>query len=300
MDLIRFAAVSRNYFNMPIWVAQNCGLFNEEGLKVEIELHEPIDEVTQRLQMGTVQLAFGVTEHVILDRENGGSLSIIGGNVNKLPFSLIATKSIRSPKDLQNKTIGVSSKMAGSSSLVMKILATYGLNYPDDYSLKEVGPILSRWEKLQTGEIDAGLQGVPLNYVAIDEGYVSLIEPRDHFPDFQFTSLHVDANWAKQNTKTLHKFMRAFIRAHRLFFENCNLMTEIAVKETKISRQYAQAAWKEYTSQNIFSPNGKVNIKGTQSLIDVSGLIRAVLKRKGAIAEEYIDTTFLSKALIDM
>ena len=81
---LKLAAVSRNYFNMPIWVANHCDLFKEENLQVDIELHEPIDEVTARLEKGKVQLALGVTEHVILNHEAGGTLKIIGGNVNKL------------------------------------------------------------------------------------------------------------------------------------------------------------------------------------------------------------------------
>src|SRR3954454_6397149 len=94
MDRIKLAAVSRNYFNMPLWVGLHEGLFAAEGLDVALELHEPIDEVTDRLRDGSVDLALGVTEHVVLDSERGGRLAIIGGNVNKPPFSLIAGKDI--------------------------------------------------------------------------------------------------------------------------------------------------------------------------------------------------------------
>src|SRR5258708_7866145 len=143
MDKLKFAAVSRNYFNMPIWVAKHAGHFSDEGLDVDIELHEPIDEVTDRLRDGRVQFAFGVTEHVILDNEAGGNLGIIGGNVNRLPFSFISKKGIRTIADLRGKTVGVSSIEAGSSSLGMKILAAHGLEYPRDYNTRAVGAILA-------------------------------------------------------------------------------------------------------------------------------------------------------------
>ena len=103
MDTIKFAAVSRNYFNMPVWVARHTGLFEAEGLNVAIELHEGVDEVTNRLRDGRVSLAYGITEHVVLDSEAGGRLEIIGGNVNKLPFSFIAGKGITRAEDLRGK-----------------------------------------------------------------------------------------------------------------------------------------------------------------------------------------------------
>jgi ABC-type nitrate/sulfonate/bicarbonate transport system substrate-binding protein len=202
MDAIKVAAVSRNYFNMPLWVGLHQGLFVEEGLDVALELHEPIDEVTDRLRDGRVDLALGVTEHVVLDSERGGHLEIIGGNVNKLPFSLIAGKDIKRFADLKGKRIGVSSIEAGSSSLVMQLLAEEGLHYPWDYTLVAVGPILTRWQMLQSGEIDAGLQGVPLDLIAIDQGFTALADPRERFPDFQFTSLNVDVRWARMTGST--------------------------------------------------------------------------------------------------
>ena len=218
MEKIVFAAVSRNYFNMPVWIAQHQRMFADEGLDVAVELYEGVDEVTNRLRDGRAQLAYGITEHVVLDSEAGGFLEIIGGNVSRLPFSLIAGKSIKTFDDLRGKTIGVSSLDAGSSSLVMKLLAARGLEYPRDYKMRAVGPILARWDMLQSGEIDAGLQGAPLNYIAVDQGFTSLCEPREEVPFFQFTSLNVDQRWAAANAATTMKFVRAFVRAHQWFF----------------------------------------------------------------------------------
>ena len=168
MDRLNFACVSRNYFNMPIWIASDAGLFAEEGLEVAIDHIEGVDEVTDRLHQGLAHLVYGISEHVVLDHEAGGAQQIIGGNVNRLPFSLISRNSIRTIADLRGKTIGVSSIEAGSSSLIIELLKQAGLSYPEDYRMDAVGPILARWEQLQSGGIDAGLQGAPLNYIAMD------------------------------------------------------------------------------------------------------------------------------------
>ena len=57
MQKLVFAAVSRNYFNMPVWIAKHQGVFANEGLDVAIELYEGVDEVTDRLRDGRAQLA---------------------------------------------------------------------------------------------------------------------------------------------------------------------------------------------------------------------------------------------------
>jgi ABC-type nitrate/sulfonate/bicarbonate transport system substrate-binding protein len=300
MKKLTFTAVSRNYFNLPVWIAQHQGFFAAEGLDVAIELYEGVDEVTNRLRDGRAQLAYGITEHVVLDSEAGGFLEIVGGNVNKLPFSFVTGKNIRTPEDLRGKTVGVSSLEAGSSSLVMKLLSARGLEYPRDYRMRAVGPILARWEMLQSGEIDAGLQGAPLNYMAIDQGFPSLCEPRQEVPDFQFTSLNVDSRWAVTNRETIRQFMRAFVRAHHWFFANRAGVTPIAMAETRIAQNYAERAWDEYTADEIFPRDGDASNAAVQALIEISALIRAVPNRVKSGAADYINRTYLHEAQQDV
>jgi ABC-type nitrate/sulfonate/bicarbonate transport system substrate-binding protein len=296
MGALKVGAVSRNYFNLPLWIAQHAGFFAREGLSVDIVLIEGIDEVTQRLAAGELQLALDVTENVVLNAEQGGRLEIIGGNVNRLPFSFIARPPIKSWQDLRGARIGVSSISAGSSSLVMKLLAVHGLRYPQDYTLLAVGPILSRWKMLQSAEIDAGLQGAPLNYIALDAGFVELGNPRKLFPDFQFTSLDTDADWARKNEDTAIAFMRAWLAAHRWFYENKAGATEIALTETGVERRYAERAWDEYVRDEIFPRDGRASVAAVQALIEVSSLIRNLSGRSRTRAEQYINHGYLNRA----
>ncbi len=296
MTPLGFAAVSRNYFNMPVWIGVDQGFFGDEGIALEVELHEGVDAVTERLADGRVQLAYGITEHVILDSETGGQSEIIGGNVNRLPFSLIAAKGIAGFEDMRGKVVGVSSLEAGSSSLIMRLFAAHGLHYPADYAMAAVGPILARWEKLQSGEIQAGLQGAPLNYIAEDAGYPVLADPRTDFPDFQFTSLHVLAPWVAANRALVVAFLHAFLRAHEWFYQNREQAADIAVRHTGVERRYADRAWDEYVQAEIFPRDADASDAAVQALIDISGLIRALPRRTKTRASDYINRTYLQQA----
>lgn len=296
MRALTVGAVSRNYFNLPLWIAQHAGFFDDEGLSVSIVLIEGIDEVTRRLAAGEFDLALTVTENTILNAEQGGRLEIIAGNVNRLPFSFIARPHIRSYAELRGARIGVSSISAGSSSLVMKLLAGHGLAYPQDYTLLAVGPILARWKMLQAGEIDGGLQGAPLNYIAVDAGFRDLGSPRSQFPDFQFTSLDADADWARRNPEAVRAFLRAWIRAHRWFYADKAGATEIAQKETGVDRRYAERAWDEYVRDEIFPRDGRASASAVQALIEVSSLIRNLAARSRTRAEQYINHSYLEAA----
>ena len=296
MDKLTLAVTSRNYFNVPAWIALHAGLFAAEGLDVAIDHIEAIDAVNDAVTTGAAQFAYGVTEHVILDAEADGHQVILGGNVNRLPFSLISAPDIRSFEDLRGKTIGVSSLRAGSSSLIMRLLATRGLHYPADYSMEACGPILARWDKLRTGEIQAGLQGAPLNYMALDAGFNTLCEPREEVPWFQFTSLNADRRWLNGNRDLAHRFLRAFLRAHERFYADRETSNAIAVQESGIEAHYADRAWRDYTAAEIFPRDGEANADAVQALIETSSLIRALPTRGRTRAEGYIDRSWLAEA----
>ena len=293
MDRLTLAVVSRNYFNMPAWLGLQGGLFAAEGIDLRIDHIEGIEEVNERVRDGRAQLAYGVTEHVIIDAETGGHQMIIGGNVNRLPFSLIARPGIAGIEGLRGKRIGVSSLRAGSSSLIMRLLAAHGLHWPDDYELVPCGPILARWDLLRSGGIDAGLQGAPLNHMALDQGFVSLAEPRQ---DFQFTSLDVDTRWAGANRDLLLRFLRGFLRAHERFYADRDLARDVAVKESGIEPSYADRAWEEYTRDAIFPRDGEASEAGVQALIETSALIRDLPQRARTHAADYIDRRWLAEA----
>ena len=197
---------------------------------------------------------------------------------------------------LRGARIGVSSVEAGSSSLVMEMLARHGLRHPADYTLLPVGPILARWRLLQTGEIDAGLQGAPMNRIAVEQGFSDLGSPRDLFPDFQFTSVNVDAAWAARHRAAVVAFLRAYIAAHHWLRANREASRTIAAAEASLSAAQADFAWDEMVQGGIFPPDARVSVAAVQALIDVSSLIRALPGRAALRAETYIDPSFIDEA----
>ena len=221
---------------------------------------------------------------------------VVGGNVNRLPFSLIANGRIRSIPELRGARIGVSSIEAGSSSVVMRLLARHGLHHPADYTLLPVGPILTRWRMLQSGEIDAGLQGAPMNAIAVEAGFSELGSPRDEFPDFQFTSVNVREDWAAANRGLVVALLRACLGAHQWLLANKAASRAVAAREAGLSERHADLAWDECVAAGIFPPDGRASLPAIQTLIEVSSQIRALPGRAGLRAEAYVDSSFIDAA----
>ena len=299
MDQLTVAGTLPNFFNLPVWVAQDCGLFARQGIEVDLYLNTAIEEVFERVRDGRAQIGRNSTELVILDRERGGGQMIIAGNLNRLPFSFIVRPEIRAFADLRGKTIGVSSLAAGSSSLVMDTLAAHGLHHPADYRLLAMGPMVTRWDMLRSGEIDAGLQGVPYNFLALDGGFRELPLGHTGVTPFAFACFSADAGWAGRNRDLVERFLVAIVEAHRAIASDDAAPTDIAhahMRDYGFGRDHAARSRRLCVADAVFPRDGDVSSEGLSTLIGLSSAIRDLPTRAFTRPDDYVDRSYLQAA----
>ena len=181
-DRIAAGLVSRTYFNMPLWIAAERGYFADEDLAVEGTIFGNASQVEPLLD-GTFQVFIGSPELAIQNAAGGGPLRIVAGNAGKLVHSLIARAPFKRVEDLRGGTIGIFNFKEGTFFQMRIMLAAHGLHYPGDYKVKETGGVPPRHKALLAGEIDAGLQSVPWNYVAEEVGMNNLGDVIEYVPD---------------------------------------------------------------------------------------------------------------------
>lgn len=105
--------------HVVLFQALDKGLFEKEGLNVELlQIHNPSDAIPM-LSTGKVDLAVSYPSTLLSARNRGASL-MVAGTLIKEPlncFLYLEGESIQSPSDLQGKVIGYSSNGFGSPVL---------------------------------------------------------------------------------------------------------------------------------------------------------------------------------------
>jgi ABC-type nitrate/sulfonate/bicarbonate transport system substrate-binding protein len=294
-DKIAAGLVSRTYFNMPLWAAQQHGFFAEQNLEVEGTIYGNESQVPPLLD-GRFQVFIGSPELAIQNQAEGGPLKIVAGNAGKLVHSLIARAPFKRVEDLRGRMIGIFTDKEGTFFHVKAMLAAHGLNYPGDYQVKHTGGVPPRHKALLAGEIDAGLQSVPWNYVAEEAGMNNLGDVIKYVPDWQFVSVNVNSRWAAQNRDVLVRFLRAILKGTEWLYANRAASSEIAARELPAPLHHAERAWDFFTGTNAMTRDVSVNLKGLSQVI-------ATLKEAGLLRHDapddpavYVDDSYLKAA----
>src|SRR5262249_1578888 len=116
---------------LPLTIAERLGLFEKEGLKVEINDFQGGSRALQSVVAGSADVTCGAYEHTILTRAKGVGIKAVAlqnnsfGAVIALPTE--KAKSYRGPKDLVGLKIGVTAPGSASSLAVALLLAKDGL-----------------------------------------------------------------------------------------------------------------------------------------------------------------------------
>ncbi len=294
-DKIAAGLVSRTYFNMPLWAGQQHGFFADEGLEVEGTIHGNHSQVPPLLD-GTFQVFIGSPELAIQNQAEGGPLKIVAGNAGKLVHSLITRAPFKRFEDLRGRVIGIFTDKEGTFFHAKAMLAAHGLNYPGDYQVKHTGGVPPRHKALLAGEIDAGLQSVPWNYVAEEAGMNNLGDVIDYVPDWQFVSINVNGEWAAKNRDVLVRFLRAMLRGTEWLYANRATASEIAARELPAPLGHAERAWDFFTGTDALTRDVSVNLKGLSQVI--ATLKQTELLRADASDDPaaYIDGSYLQAA----
>lgn len=169
---------------LPMFVAEQQGLFDEEGVKIEFVNAASAAERDQLFQAGEVD-GF-ITDLVALALYNRESPQVVAVRYAMIPtpsfaqFRVMAAKQagISEPKHLAGVQIGISQGTV-IEYVTDRMLQAEGLS-PEEIETLAVPKIPERMALLRSGELDAATLPEPLASLVMQDGAVVVVDDTDH------------------------------------------------------------------------------------------------------------------------
>ena len=296
---IRVSSATKTLGYGPLWVASKQGFFDRQGLDVDLVVIRASDVGIQALAGGSLEIAGSAADAPIAAVEKGLDLVLIGGIINGLTQSVMASKKFKTYADLRGATFGAISLTSGVTFALRHVLKAKGLDYPRDYKLLVIGGSPQTYAALTTGQIDAAALSLPLNYAAEESGFNEIGRFIDVIPNYQLAALSVKRSWADKNRPVVVRFMRSMVQTYRWIYQNKESAVDFLAQEMKLKRDHARRGWEFYTGNRMWHPNGDLNVDGLQV---VAQIYAEQTQAKGAVpkAAKYVDQSYLREALKEL
>ncbi len=294
---LKVGLVSATFGHAPYFVAKEKGFYKNEGLDPEIIVMNRDDLILQALVSDSIQFGNMTLPLLVNVRQRGlTDIKLIAGSFNGTTYSLIALPKYTKLEELKGARLAVSSFAAGSTQMMSYVLKRKGLIYPRDYSLFSVGGSTARWLALQSKQVDAAVLAEPLSIIAVEQGFNNLGDAYKLLPDYQLAGVSIKEEWAKKNRALVVRFLKALVSGFRWLHERRDEAIASLPKMTHLKSEYVPGAWETYTKYQIWPRNGRVNLKGVQTVIEIMSE-EGNLKKPLPKPEDIVDSSYLEEAL---
>ncbi|TLK54022.1 ABC transporter substrate-binding protein [Glutamicibacter sp. V16R2B1] len=228
----------------PIWLGDEKGFFEEEGLDLTIETASGGAAIVPGIQSGSYDYAFSNLISLMVANDKGLEMKVVAngitttGDANSDVGSVLVKEGsdIKSPRDLEGKKVSVNNLSNIGDTTVSELVARDGGD-PDNVEFVEVG-FSDAPAALENGIVDAAWILEPFQSVAIEGDAKKLVSNFAEFdPELDVAVYFTSAKNAAENPEVTEKFTRAMNRSLEYAQENPDEVRDIVGNYTEINEE---------------------------------------------------------------
>jgi NitT/TauT family transport system substrate-binding protein len=294
---IKVAYSTINPDPLPFWVAKDAGIFDKNGLDVEVLFVDGGTKTAQALVAKDVQFASTAPSGPVSATAGGADLILVGGIVNAPNYDFLVQPTIKSGADLKGKKVAVSG-LSGSSYTAARIALRelFKLDPDKDVTFLTIGTETEREAALLSKQIDATVINPDLSVKAKKEGLVVLDSLWDKPIPYQHTGIAASKAYISANKDTVERFLKSMVQAIGFIKDpkNKEEVIKILGKYLKLDDREVLESGYVRMSQKLLQCAPYATIEGMKTIITENKTAR----EKGLTPEAMVDNSFL-KALDD-
>jgi NitT/TauT family transport system substrate-binding protein len=292
---VTFGITSATAFSLPHYIATEKKFYAAEGLAVETIVAGAAVGVLQQLAAGSLNMAQAATDQTLRAILRGAPIRIVGGAAANAPFRMVAAKSVKGWSDLKGKTVSVGG-LTDVTLYFTRVMARKNGLADQDYDLLYGGGTPNRFAQLASGAATAAMLTNPVDFAALEQGFVDLGSVPQYLPNWAQNNILVDTRWAQKNRATVVAFLRAHIRAIRYVYDPANRDEVIGIlaQHTRTTPSVSAATYDLYVKQRIVARDAALFEDGIKANFDALAAMGDVTEAPPLAG--FIDASFLAEA----
>src|ERR1043166_5422999 len=196
-----------------IWIAKDAHIFEKYGIDPTVIFISGSVRGIQAILAGEIPVGEGGGPGLATARLAGGDVVAIAGNVNVLPYYLVAQPSIKRVEDLRGKIGGT--HIAGTTAeFALKVgLKKIGLDPTKDVTLRVIGGSTERMVALQKGIVQFTVVMEAGKAQAEKLGYPMVVDMAALQIPFPQNGVYTSTKLIRDNPDLVRRYMRAYTEA---------------------------------------------------------------------------------------
>ena len=288
--------VSTSFSHLPVWVAQDTGLFAKNGLNIEPVQIRGGAVSTMAIMSGQAVLAGVGAGSVVAARVEGGDIVLLACPADLEPVYLITRPEIKSAADLKGKAAGITRRNSSIHFYLRSALRMVGIDSDKEMTLLQLGGSPEITSALESGRIAAAALTIKDVLPFMQRGWPVLVDLSKSdlvYPSSCVTSTRA---FVKAEPKTVVAFLNAYVSAIHMVKKDPKLAERTLVKWLK-AKESANLTKSIDAFVRLFKPVPNVPDKGIENILNDLARQRPVPKEFFGHPELFRDNGPVEKAI---
>ncbi|HTM09633.1 MAG TPA: ABC transporter substrate-binding protein [Verrucomicrobiae bacterium] len=215
-----------------LWVGREAGLFEKQGLRVEVAFIRSGTTMSQALLAGELAIAQTGGPAAIQAAVGGADFVLLAVALNTTPIVVMGT--VPRIEDLKGKAIGVTRYGANTDISARYALRKYNLQPDKDVAIVQLEDYAGIMGGIASGRIAAGALADPFTMHAAKLGYKELANVAALGLEFPFVTLTAKKSYVRDHADIVQRFMRAYVEAIAMYKNKPDFAAKVTEKYTGI------------------------------------------------------------------
>jgi NitT/TauT family transport system substrate-binding protein len=270
---------------LAIWMADDAGFYEANGLKLEIVPMAGGRDMAAAFADGRIDAMHIGLSSVVRANAVNADLRAFGSLSNVIRFALFGKAGVKSADDLRGGTVAISSLGSESDATLPLMLDKLGLTRAD-VQIKELG--LARLAAIQSGAVAATALNEPDRSRAYAAGLPALVDLAPQRVAWLFTGLVAKRSFIEDHRETLLRFLKATIEGNHLAISDEQRAKAVLRKQFGVSDQgIIDISYTDFKEQTPL--NAEIDINAARAVI------RQIAKPdQSHDPSDYLDVSLLS------
>ena len=275
-----------------LWVAKDAKIFDKYGIDATIIFISGSVRGIQSILAGEIPIGEGGGPGLASARLAGGDVIAIAGNVNVLPYYLVAQPNIKKAEDLRGKIGG--NHIAGTTAeFALKVgLKKIGFDPLKDVNLRVIGGSIERMVALQKRIVDFTVVTEAGKAMAEKLGYPTVVDMVALKIPFPQNGIFTSTKLIRDNPDLVRRYMRAYVEAIHFYKTHKEDTIKSMRKYSRVEdRKFLDEAWEWHMKFMPDAPYPPVD--GYQLVLQ--DMAEKNPKAAHADVKDYIDSRFVKE-----
>jgi ABC-type nitrate/sulfonate/bicarbonate transport system substrate-binding protein len=199
---------------LPLWAAQDAGIFKKYGLSVELIAVGSSTRGVAAMISGYLDiLAGGGSSGVTSQLQGYTDMALFANIIQTFLFSVMTQPSITNVSQLRGKRMGVT-RFGGTLDFAARYyLKRYGMEAGKDVSFLQIGAMPDIAVAVASGAIESGVVGIPQNFLGKKQGLRELADLSEIDARYALAGFLAKRSFLSENHDSMVRFMKTLVEA---------------------------------------------------------------------------------------